>query len=79
MPRGTAREGPAGQPAHRKGGREEPRSAHVDERRLLRGELDGCERRRFLCHLLEGCPECLAMAHWIWQIGERRGKGPVEC
>ncbi len=50
-------------------------SPHVDERRLLRGELDRAERRQFLRCLLKGCPECTALARWIWRMGELPEKG----
>jgi tetratricopeptide (TPR) repeat protein len=51
---------------------------HPDVRlleRFMRNELQGCERRIIVRHLLTGCPDCVAVTRRLWSFGEH----PMIC
>jgi hypothetical protein len=37
----------------------------------MRSELPRDETRAVVRHLLAGCPRCLQMTRWLWNLGER--------
>ncbi|HSS78787.1 MAG TPA: hypothetical protein VLV54_18855 [Thermoanaerobaculia bacterium] len=42
--------------------------------RFMSGEVSRDEARGILCHLLAGCPECVAVTRPLWGLAELRHK-----
>jgi hypothetical protein len=52
------------------GGHPRPEPSAEQLAGLFRGELPRDEARVIVRHLLTGCPDCLQVTRWLWNLGE---------